>query len=63
MKEYKVLTRKDEFFFGGFDPAKLEAVMNTYARQGWRVVTWGAVTIPGYGATKDELITVMERDI
>jgi len=63
MKEYKILTRKDECFSGNFDPERLEAAINTYARQGWRVVTWTTTAVPGFGATRDELITVMEREV
>lgn len=34
-KEYKVLTQKDKWFSGKFDPAKLEEALNAYAEQGW----------------------------
>ena len=41
MKQYKVLTQKDRFFGGKFDPEKLEATINSYPvknqiiPQGW----------------------------
>lgn len=34
MKEYKVLTQKDRFFGGKFDPEKLESAINSYASAG-----------------------------
>lgn len=34
MKEYKVLTQKDKWFSGKFDPANLEQAINAYASQG-----------------------------
>jgi hypothetical protein len=33
--EYKVITMKDGFFGGKFDPAKLETALNSYAQEGW----------------------------
>jgi hypothetical protein len=34
MKEYKVLTQKDKWFSGRFDPEKLEEALNACAEQG-----------------------------
>jgi hypothetical protein len=62
VKEYKVMTQKDRFFSGKFDPEKLEAAINSYASQGWRVVSVATATIPGFGSSREELIVVMERD-
>lgn len=36
--QYKVLTQKDRFFAGKFDPAKLEQAVNSYADEGWRPI-------------------------
>lgn len=33
MKEYKVLTQKDKWFSGKFDPQALENALNSYAEQ------------------------------
>ena len=38
MKEYKVMTQKDKFLSGKFDPEKLEEAMNAYAEEGWEVI-------------------------
>jgi len=62
VKLYKVLTQKDRFFAGKFDPEKLEAAMNSYAAEGWRVISVATAEIPSMGRSRDELITVMERD-
>jgi hypothetical protein len=37
--EYKVVTMKDRFFAGKFDPAKLEEMLNSYGSEGWRLTT------------------------
>lgn len=46
VKEYKVLTQKDRFFGGKFDPEKLEKAINSYATQGWSVVSVATANIP-----------------
>ena len=62
MKEYKVLTQKDKWFSGKFSPEKLEAALNSYAQQGWKVVTIAAADVPGFGANRQELVIILERD-
>ena len=61
MYEYKVLTQKDKWFSGKFDPANLERALNAYADQGWRVITCATADIPGFGTMRQEFITVLER--
>lgn len=61
MAQYKVLTQKDRFFSGKFSPEKLEAAINSYADEGWRVVSVATATIPGFGNNREELVVVMER--
>jgi Domain of unknown function (DUF4177)/Protein of unknown function (DUF2510) len=60
--EYKVLTQKDRFFGGKFDPEKLEAGINSYATQGWRVVGIATADVPGFGTSRQELVVVMSRE-
>ena len=60
-KEYKVLTQKDKWFSGKFDPAKLEEALNAYAEQGWAVKAATTASIPGFGGNRDELIVILER--
>lgn len=62
MKEYKVLTQKDRFFAGKFDPEKLEAAINSYAVEGWTVVSIATAKIPAFTGVREELIIVMERE-
>lgn len=63
MKEYKVLTQKDKWFSGKFDPTKLEEALNAYAEQGWRLISSFSANIPGmFGAAREEAIMILERD-
>jgi hypothetical protein len=61
MATYKVVTQKDRFFSGKFSPEKLESAINSYAEQGWRVVSMATATIPGIGS-REELLVLMERN-
>jgi Domain of unknown function (DUF4177) len=67
-KTYKVITQRDEFFGGQFDPVKLEVLVNRLAAEGWRVVSvatadvstfWGSFWA-GRGA-RQELVVFMEK--
>ena len=62
MKEYKVLSQKDKWFSGKFDPENLERAMNSYAAQGWRVITCATAKIPSFTGDREEMIIVLERD-
>jgi hypothetical protein len=62
MKEYKVLTQKDKWFSGKFDPEKLEQALNSYAQQGWRVVATATAQVPSMMGAREEMITILERD-
>lgn len=60
--EYKVLSQKDKWFSGKFDPASLEKAMNAYAEQGWRVIGCATADIPGFGGPRQEFVTILERE-
>lgn len=61
--EYKVLTQKDKWFSGKFDPALLEQAMNAYAQQGWKVIGCATADIgSGFGSARQEFITILERE-
>ena len=63
LKEYKVLTPRNERFGGAFSPEKLETVLNEYAARGWHVVSVATVPAPSAAAgTPNELIAVLGRD-
>ena len=59
--EYKVLTQKDRFFGGKFDPVKLEEALNSYAHQGWTVTGIATADIPSFGGGRQELVVVLSR--
>ncbi|MBF0467046.1 MAG: DUF4177 domain-containing protein [Nitrospirae bacterium] len=62
MKQYKVMTQKDRFFSGKFDPEKLEQAINSYASEGWKVISIATASIPGLTGSRDEIIVLMEKD-
>jgi hypothetical protein len=62
MKQYKVMTQKDRFFGGKFDPEKLEAAMNSYASEGWAFVGVATADIPSFGGARQEIVIIFERD-
>ncbi|MFA6930074.1 MAG: DUF4177 domain-containing protein [Lentisphaeria bacterium] len=63
MKEYKVLTQKDKWFSGKFDPEKVEEALNAYAQQGWEVVTTATAKIRVLiGGDREEMIIILQRD-
>ena len=61
--EYKILSQKDKWFSGKFDPMVLEQAMNAYAQQGWRVIGCATADIPGFTAARQEFITILEREV
>lgn len=64
MKQYKVLSQKDKWFSGKFDPQRLEEAINSYAQQGWIVKAAFSADMPGIiGHSRDEAIIILERDI
>lgn len=65
MKKYKVLTQKDKWFSGKFDPVVLEAALNELAADGWRVVSMASASREGVltGGGKDELLILLEKDV
>ncbi|MEO8396559.1 MAG: DUF4177 domain-containing protein [Chloroflexota bacterium] len=61
MFEYKVLSQKDKWFSGKFDPNTIEEAINAYAEQGWRVIQAVTATIPGFTGNREEMIIILER--
>lgn len=62
MYRYKVLTQKDKWFSGKFDPAKLEEALNAYSEQGWRFVGCSTADIPSFGSARQEFVAILERE-
>jgi len=62
MKQYKILTQKDRFFAGKFDPEKLESAVNSYASEGWVVRAATTASIPSFSGAREEMIIILEKD-
>ena len=60
MVEYKVLTERDNRLTGAFDQDALEAALNSYAAEGWRVVE-GFQASSLWKSLKAELVVILER--
>lgn len=58
--EYKVLIERDSRFSGLFDPESLETTLNSYASEGWRVVS-GFTAATVWKSLKCEITIVLER--
>jgi len=59
---YKIITMKDRFFSGKFDPEKLETMLNSYAGEGWSLSGVTTAEIPGaLGQKREEIIFILER--
>lgn len=61
MFEYKVLTQKDRFFSGKFNPEKLESALNSFAAEGWRVIGVATGEIGSGLGNREEMIVFLER--
>jgi uncharacterized protein DUF4177 len=59
--EYKVLTQQDRRWSGKFSPENLEQTLNSYAAEGWRVVSTVPVASPWTISTSQVMI-LLERD-
>jgi hypothetical protein len=59
--EYKILTQKDKWFTGKFDPETLEGALNAYAAQGWRVTTIATAKMRSFSGAREEMVVVLER--
>ncbi len=62
MKEYKVLSQKDKFFSGKFDPEALEKAINAYAEQGWEVVSMATASFPSFTGAREEIVVLFQRE-
>lgn len=63
-KEYKVLDRSDQHFGGRINATTLAHTLNTYARQGWKVLSCHLGNAPTiHGESWEEMLIIMERSI
>jgi hypothetical protein len=58
-KQYRVVTLKDKWFSGKFDPDKIEERINALARQGYTLKAVATASLNGMG--RDEVLIFMER--
>ena len=63
MYEYKVLTQKDKWFTGKFNPLMLEKAINAYAKEGWRVKGISTAEIGSGVGSREEMVIILERKI
>jgi hypothetical protein len=59
VRQYKLLTSKDKLFDGKFDLARLEEVLNQFAKQGWTAKAMTLPHIKGYGGVAEETVVVL----
>ena len=59
--EYKVLSREDRRWTGKFTAENLEHTLNSYAAEGWRVVSSFPVTSAWTFSTSDVMV-LLERE-
>jgi uncharacterized protein DUF4177 len=60
-REYKVLTRKNLWFAGAFNPEILEEALNSFAQQGWTLKSTTSLLVVDHQGEREELIIIMER--
>lgn len=64
MFQYKILTQKDRWFGGKFDPNRVEEALNAYAQEGWRLSEAVTASFPGFmSGNREELIIILEREV
>ena len=59
--EYKVLTKEDLRWSGKFSPESLEHTLNSYAAEGWRVVSSFPVT-SAWTLSTSQVMVLLERE-
>jgi hypothetical protein len=59
--EYKVLTKEDRRWTGKFSPENLEHMLNSYAAEGWRVVSSLTVTSM-WSLSTSQVMVLLERE-
>ena len=59
--EYKVLTKEDRRWSGKFSPERLERTLNSYAAEGWRVVSSVPVASV-WSMSTSQVMILLERE-
>ena len=63
MKSYKVMTQKDRFFGGKFNPEKVEEALNSLAKEGWELVGVASAEFPSLTGGRQELVLFLEKEV
>lgn len=63
MKKYKVMTQKDRFFGGKFNPEKVEEALNSLASEGWGLVGVASAEFPSLTGGRQELVLFLEKEV
>ena len=58
--EYKVLTKEDRRWSGKFSPESLEHTLNSYAAEGWRVVS-SFLVASAWSISTSQVMILLER--
>ena len=61
MMEYKVLTKEDLWWSGKFSPENLQHTLNSYAAEGWRVISGVPVGSP-WTLSTSQIVILLERE-
>jgi hypothetical protein len=59
--QYKVLTKEDRRWSGKFSPENLESTLNSYAAEGWRLVSTIAVASM-WTISTSQIMILLERE-
>ena len=62
-RPYKVLTQRDKWFAGKFDPERLEDAINAYAADGWKVCGVATTMFGTPAGKREEVVVLMERPV
>ena len=60
-KEYKVVVIENKLLTAPFDPAKIAALLNSHARDGWSVKGMAEFDPPGFTGSARAILVAMER--
>jgi hypothetical protein len=63
MKTYKVMTQKDRFFGGKFNPEQVETALNSLGKEGWALIGVASAEFPSLTGGRQELVLFLEKDV
>lgn len=61
-RPYKVLTQRDKWFGGRFDPDRLEDAINAYASDGWQVCGMATTMFATLAGKREEVVVLMHKN-